>query len=399
MPRTILAVLALTTAACTNDQSIGAVREHVVADASKLDLLFVIDRSTSMVPKQAQLGQNLPRLMHELESLPGGLPSVHIGIVSTDMPVGAGAVEGCGAPGYDGALQNAPGIDGCTPPDGAFVSDEIGAGGQRIHNYSGTLEDAVGCIARLGGDGCGFEQPLAAMRAALDGTVAKNAGFLRPDAFLAVVFLTDEDDCSADDPGVLFGANPTDPNHLGPLASFRCTRWGLVCDQGAPDHAGNYTSCRSQTTGTSESDVADFVDFIGSIKDPQSVFVATVAGDPSRVTVARDDRGELFLSPSCDGPGGDADPPVRLTQFGRAFAAHQETLVCNDDFPDFLQLLGGQVRKLIVAYESDKKSDLGLSFGCTVAPGGAGGAFALRIALLIALVALRFRARKAVASR
>ena len=46
--------------------------------------------------------------------------------------------------------------------------------------------------------GCGFEHQLASVRAALDPALPPtNVGFLRADAFLAVVLVTNEDDCSA----------------------------------------------------------------------------------------------------------------------------------------------------------------------------------------------------------
>ena len=40
------------------------------------------------------------------------------------------------------------------------------------------------------------------MKRALDGSNPENEGFLRDDAFLAVIFVADEDDCSAFSRGV-----------------------------------------------------------------------------------------------------------------------------------------------------------------------------------------------------
>src|SRR5947207_6722936 len=47
-----------------------------------LDLLFVIDDSPSMADKQANLAANFPQFMKVLSSIPGGLPNVHIGVVT-----------------------------------------------------------------------------------------------------------------------------------------------------------------------------------------------------------------------------------------------------------------------------------------------------------------------------
>ena len=45
----------------------------------------------------------------------------------------------------------------------------------------------------------GFEQPLEAMYRALLDPEKLNQGFLREDAFLAVIIISDEDDCSTED--------------------------------------------------------------------------------------------------------------------------------------------------------------------------------------------------------
>ena len=93
------------------------------------------------------------------------------------------------------------------------------------------------CIAALGETGCGFEHQFAAILRALgaDGqrAPAENQGFLRPDAYLAIVMLTNEDDCS-ETPGVkLFdtASNTTLASQFGPPANFRCNEFGHMCDR------------------------------------------------------------------------------------------------------------------------------------------------------------------------
>ena len=51
-------------------------------------------------------------------------------------------------------------------------------------------------MASVGAHGCGFEHQLESVYAALN-NIVENAGFLRDDALLAVVFVTNEDDGSA----------------------------------------------------------------------------------------------------------------------------------------------------------------------------------------------------------
>src|SRR5215467_13901890 len=81
-----------------------------------LDLLFLIDDSPSMADKQANLATNFDKFINVLDSIPGGLPNVHIGVTTSDMgtqgpppnfgpTVGAGRVGACSGIGKDGELQ------------------------------------------------------------------------------------------------------------------------------------------------------------------------------------------------------------------------------------------------------------------------------------------------------
>ena len=73
----------------------------------------------------------------------------------------------------------------------AFISNVDG-----IPNYlDPDISTVLQCILPLGGQGCGFAHPLASIARALgaDGSPAPaaNAGFLRADAILAIVILSD----------------------------------------------------------------------------------------------------------------------------------------------------------------------------------------------------------------
>src|SRR5215470_5274686 len=50
-----------------------------------VDILFLIDDSPSMGDKQTNLANNFPRFIDVLGSIPGGLPNVHIGVVTSDI--------------------------------------------------------------------------------------------------------------------------------------------------------------------------------------------------------------------------------------------------------------------------------------------------------------------------
>jgi hypothetical protein len=293
-----------------------------------LDLLLVVDDSPSMADKQKNLADNLPNLIDVLTTVPGGLPDVHIGVVTTDMGtrsssaapapgVGSLGQGGCASTGKSGDLQTFG-----APISDSFISDIRETDGTRTRNYTGDLTDVFATMVRAGAGGCGFEQPLAAARAALDNN-PENAGFLRPDALLAVVFVGDEDDCSVKDPAV-FGAG-TSP--LGPLLSFRCTRFGVTCAQGGqtPDEMnqiGPKGGCTSAASSLYIDDVAPYVEFLRGLKaDPRHVIVHGLLGTTTPVAVEQatppgGTTAAPTLAHSCTYEGAIgpevADPPVRL---------------------------------------------------------------------------------------
>jgi len=313
-----------------------------------LDLLFVIDDSPSMQDKQNNLANNFPNFINVLQSVPGGLPNLHIGVVTTDMGTkgsddaspgpGIGQVGngGCAGTGDSGNLQT-----NGAPVTNVFLSD-IASGGTRVKNYTGTLADAFSMMARVGAGGCGFEQPLAAMRKALENNTA-NAGFLRADAVLGVVFLTDEDDCSIRT-SAMFGPESA---ALGPLQSFRCTRFGVTCATGgtSPD-AMNTVGIKSQCSGSMGStymtDVTPYRTFLHSLKgDTRKVVVAGIMGTtlPFAVELRTPPGGgtaHTALAHSCTYNGANgaevADPPARIKAFLDQFPSNNATsTICQQD--------------------------------------------------------------------
>src|SRR5205085_11472488 len=84
------------------------------------------------------------------------------------------------------------------------------------------------CMASVGAGGCGFEHQLEAVYAALHNNLPENAGFLRDDAVLVVVFLTNEDDASAPPDTDVFDKNLV--ALYGPEDSYhRQTRFAVMC--------------------------------------------------------------------------------------------------------------------------------------------------------------------------
>ena len=324
-----------------------------------IDILFVIDDSPSMADKQRNLQTNFPQFINVLNTIEGGLPDVHIGVVTTDMgskgsqdsAPGAGIGQpgngGCTGTGDSGNLQ----VFGA-PVTGTFISDTRDAAGTgRTRNYTGDLATVFGQMATgAGAGGCGFEQPLAAMKAALAGNPA-NAGFLRPDAFLAVIFIADEDDCTFSKSTILGPESAA----LGPLQSFRCTRFGVTCDVGgatpaAMNQVGTKDQCHPTTGSAYLEDVEGYVAFLKSLKpDPTKLLVAGIMGATEPVQVElRAAPGSTAAQPalarSCSYLGADglpqvADPAVRLRYLVDQFPGRSAfTTICQQDLTDAMQV-------------------------------------------------------------
>ncbi len=311
-----------------------------------IDILFVIDNSGSMFEEQASLAANFPNFMSVLDNIQGGLPNVHIGVVSSNVGVGGYNIAGCGGDGDNGELQNVA-RGACTPPSGKFISDVASASGTtRVRNYEGTLADTFSCISRLGTSGCAFEQHLESMKRALEPFQTVNAGFLREHAYLAVVFIADEDDCSAGNSSVYDPNDTALTSTLGPLESFRCTEFGITCAEGnLTRNAASYTQCRPRTDSYLRNP-QDYVDFLKNLKcDPSKILVAGIVGNPDPVRVTFNDMGHPQLAHSCldpSGIGGAADPAVRLKYVLDQFPGSTMTSICNNDLSSALQKIAEQ---------------------------------------------------------
>jgi hypothetical protein len=313
--------------------------------ARDVDMLFVIDDSSFMTQLQRAFLANFPTLMTRLKD-PPGLPNLHIAVVSTDMGAGDGSISGCSATGKNGAFQYAGGhvVWPSTPPcatgldpGATFLSD---VGGMR--NYTGPLEDAFTCMAALGETGCGFQHQLTAITRALgaDGMPPppENRGFLRPDAYLYIVIVTNEDDCSAPPGSSLFddNAGTSIDSPFGLLSNYRCNEFGHLCNGARPPRlppGGNVNEvvtldgCASAEGDGMLTRVSDVVAQLRSLKanPDKQIFVAAIAGPATPYAVRWQVRmGETVpraqAAPSCtSSDGSTAAPAVRIEKWVRAF--------------------------------------------------------------------------------
>lgn len=294
---------------------------HFFVDVTKrkeVDLLFVVDNSTSMSPKQRVLAQAIPQFLQKIDALGA---SYRIGVVTTDvgtLPPGQTSWPGstevrCGTQrGDDGLLQNKacstriPATDMNTEfalackgamsplcPDASFVPRDlwISKDGNTVNvspTNPGTLtpaqiaQRAFQCIGLVGDYGCGVEAPLESMKRALDGHLTENSGFLRPGSVLAIQFITDEDDCSAQlarrtelSPASM-SCSPSDPDPAPGCYNldYRCIARSVQCDESMAT-PGLKHNCRERPGNFLES-VDTYVQFLQGLRPPAKLVVTGI---------------------------------------------------------------------------------------------------------------------------
>jgi hypothetical protein len=309
-----------------------------------VDLLFVVDNSEGMASKQQALIAAFPALMNALKVAPGGLPTLRVGVVSSNLGAGGSRLAECDQ--SDRGLLQGPRAGCASQPKGRFL---ISVDGGTRNNFDGDPAAAFACLAALGTGGCGFEQHLgAAQRALGSDQPLENEGFLRPGAILGLVILADEDDCSTRAATDLFEPSTS---RYGAQGSFRCAEFGHVCASGPPPRTGGeLTGCRSAEGAGKLTTVAEHVAFFKGLKaQPERVLVSVVAGPPAPYAV-RVVNGQPQVAPSCTSASGPAGPGVRLKEFADGFGARGAfTSVCDGDLAPAMTRLGEGIVKQIGA--------------------------------------------------
>ncbi len=357
----LVAALAITVLSCSSEveylreRSAEQKKEIPVMDPVKLDILFVIDNSASMQGFQESLETNIGGFANVLNDIKDRVASIHLGVISADLGTGPYRGQGCSEKGDDGILQHGiKGNDSCSMLSDSYIIDDPTPDGSRIKNYSGSLAEAFGCIANLGHEGCEFQQPLAAMKRTLERQSAvPNSGFLRPEAYLAVYFITNQDDCSVFDTGLFDNDSSLENNDspLGFLSTFRCFEFGVQCASDLPRIPGVHSDCEPRSDSPYMSDVQEYVSFLRDRKDdPGKIIVGVIRGQSgadmsdSQVAVALE-NGKPTLAASCCGddcaaPVKQTTPAIRLDAFAAAFPQrHTLTDFCEDNLSDVLTVI------------------------------------------------------------
>lgn len=140
---------------------------------AKVDVLFVVDNSPSMLEEQQKLGSALSSFISSIRRL-----DWQIGITTTDVTTGPFGVRG--------GLLSMKGTN-------AKVLNRYVRDYETVFKNTVYRDEVNGC-----GNICpsGDERPLEAVRMAIDKRNSENAGFFRPDSDLVIIVLSDEDEGS-----------------------------------------------------------------------------------------------------------------------------------------------------------------------------------------------------------
>lgn len=250
-----------------------------VTECEKMDILFIVDDSGSMSEEQSNLATNFPKFISKIDTFKtksGSKLDWRIAVTTTARNIS-----------YTVEMQNPFG----GPPvsqkmsekgdDGAFrMKSECGTTRRWVEKADPDAAKAFQCLAKTGTGGSGLEMPLYATQLALTDRMADgtNKGFLREDALLAVVILTDEDDCSREDNNFTVQNDACADKDVQPITKYKAVldqiaqgtgRWATAVIAGE-------SACQSSFGKATEAKrLKDFVGLAGK----NGVFASICDGD------------------------------------------------------------------------------------------------------------------------
>ncbi|MGE0790713.1 MAG: hypothetical protein AB7S26_33880 [Sandaracinaceae bacterium] len=316
-----------------------------------LDLLLVINDSISMAEEQANLARELPSIIGILlsgdfdrdgdgfgDGEPGDedfrpVDAMNVAVVTTDMGSGGFMVGGCPVRelGDDGLFRTR-GADapGCTTVYPGFL------------RYRGGDADAfqrsVACVAQTGNAGCGIEQPFeAALKALspaaptswtrpgytaptfLDGVGhgdGENDRFMHENGILAILLVSDDDDCSVRDPSLFDGHDM----RYATSVNLRCVVNEDPLLQPIQRYVDGFLQLRGDPSLVVFSAVVGVPRDLAPTGSERTDYDGILAD--ARMQRVVDPMTRTDVIPSCDEPGtGLAYPPVRTLELAREIEA------------------------------------------------------------------------------
>ncbi len=370
-----------------------------------VDILFVIDNSGSMGEEQATLASNFQAFIEVLEE-PDVEANYRIGVTTTDNGnpwcQGTGPEAGnlrltsCRSRPTEFVFQGAQVIDATQeacldvcPAEWETIEIQPSTSARDnemiprpwLENIEGRTNlpeglstvQAFQCLGPQGINGCGFESHLESMWKALRRSQTETEpsyGFLRDNAILSVVHVTDEADCSHNtDWETIFLPDGnrvywSDDTASAPTSAV-CWNAGVACTGGP----GTYEGCNSidldadgnEVTDDPENDavlrpISRYIDFVQEFENnkqditpEQEVLVAVIGGVNADGTVTYQDalqdmnfQNDFGVGPGCSSTAGTAVPPVRLKEFADAFAvgsANNMFSICEEDYSPALRAI------------------------------------------------------------
>jgi hypothetical protein len=370
-----------------------------------VDILFMIDNSPSMSPKQAALAKNIPKFIEKIESF--GV-NYHVGIITSDVGTtvsdgatwGAGSESSCDSfSGDDGRLQDLTcdkrntvspqASQACTslcpdnrfkPTDGSkYISKVDGKTNVppalRLDPMTGRMVDdgpvnAFKCMALVGDSGCGVEGQMEAVRRALKNSA--NGDFLRNGSTLAVIYITDEDDCSVQpsrrselNPGYR-NCTPGQPDSYDCYkVDYRCMARSIQCTEGMTTPGGK-TNCKERSDSFLEP-VKTFYNDLLAVRSADKLLVSGIWTQPnidvakggSVTIIGGPQTSDLRREPACRNAVDSTvvgQPQYRMSQLATMFGKDKDgndnapqLNVCNtDDYPSALDTILKALEKKLV---------------------------------------------------
>jgi hypothetical protein len=176
---------------------------------TKVDFMFVIDNSGSMGSYQANVVANFPAFIDGIQNSLEDVQSYQVGVITSDQYSPNIAVPDCRQLSslvvQTGGTQSSNQLCG-TGAGGTY------ADGYRFMTENDDLPTTFSCAAQIGTSGDAIERPMQAIVEAvqkIEGDPGEcNEGYLRDDALLVIVVITDEADGPGDPEGATSLGDP-----------------------------------------------------------------------------------------------------------------------------------------------------------------------------------------------
>ena len=329
---------------------------QTISASTEVDILFVVDNSRSMVGEQTAIGESFSNFSDVLDEK-FGPGKYRIAVITTGMtrntvtdetsnaclpcPVDNPELYSCiNETGENGRFQDRIGKNTGTPDAPVYVFET----NQECRVISSDNKSCFydknqrkGTIF-VGVRGCGYERGLAPIKSALSKPLidSYNADFLRDNATLAVVVISDEEDCG----------------EVGDI-SEETGYSARVCYYAAKgvDHLGALNDPGGKPYQLTP--ISEYYDFLVGLKKGRKELVkfAAIIGvedidNPSTTEIEYQDEKirSSCATPNCSGIYCSAQPGTRYIQLAQLFGDNGlVTTICQDDFSETMTELGSFV--------------------------------------------------------